>query len=71
MPDRSDEPGLQRILCEECKTYPQAYWDSEIGTIALVCSCGERLVPRDAVLEQDMMSRGVSWTVREGDGNDE
>lgn len=69
MPNRADEQELQRIICEECGAYPQAYWDSEVGTIALACSCGERMVPRDAVLEHDMMDEGVNWTVREVDSN--
>lgn len=67
MPNRADEPGLERIICDDCGAYPQAYWDSKVGTIALVCSCGERLVPRDAILEHDLMGEGVSWTVQEDD----
>jgi hypothetical protein len=63
MPNRSDEPGLNRVVCKNCGVYPQVYWDTEIETIALVCSCGERVVPRDAVMEHDLMPDDVSWQV--------
>lgn len=67
MIDRSDETGLNRIVCEECGEYPQAYWCTGTETIALVCNCGERMLPRDAVMEHDLMPEGTSWTVIDDD----
>lgn len=62
-----DASGLQEIVCEECDGSPRVYWDSEVETIALACACGERMVPRDAVLEHDLMPAGVNWTVEDDD----
>lgn len=56
-----DKLFVKKIECKNCGTQPVAGWKD--GSIQLLCECGGRELPDDAVLNHDWMPDNVEWTV--------
>lgn len=59
-----DRLMVKRVECKTCGQQPVVGWKNRIH---LVCDCGSRVLPGEALLKHEWMPEDVQWTVVEND----